>query len=804
MQTLLQDLRYGLRILVNQPGFSLIAIITLALAIGANTAIFSIVDAVLFSPLSYPDSERLVKVNRVDFKRPRLGSPTSPLNFLDWRNQNQSFEYLGGYLETTAFNLTGAGEPERITGSLVSDSLFPALGVTPLLGRNFAPEEDRKDGPKVVILSHSFWSRHFGSMPQVLGQTLTLNGQAHTVIAVMPADFNFPSTQAQLWVPFAATYEDGGRGNFFVDVIGRLKPGVTLDQAQAELNNVAAGLERLYPEVNAGSRVALVPLQEHLTSKVRRPLLLLLGAVAFTLLIACANVANLLLARATVRTREIALRCALGASRARIVGQLLSESLLLSVAGAVVGLFIAYWGVKVLVASGADLPRLGEIAIDGRVLGFTALVAVVTGLLFGLAPALQASKPNLEEALKAGSHRASGSSRWRAGMVITQVALSLVLLIGAGLLLRSLARVLAVNPGFTTQNVLTFDVALPWPAYQREEAGRFFQEALHRVAALPGVKSVGATTALPLSRENNARYFTVEGRVGDDPRDYTIASHRLVSSGYFQTLGFTLLKGRFFTEQDSGENVAPVIVNQTFARTYFADQEPLGKRFKMGETANSPFPWMTIVGVVGDVRHTSLEADAKPEFYRPFLRNRDTERKMTFAIRTTPEPEKLVASIRHEIQALDHAQPIANVSTLEQLVERSVAQRRFSLWLLGLFSLMALLLAVIGIYGVMSYAVSQNTREIGIRMALGAQTRDVLRLIVGQGILLTTIGVLVGLGASFALTRLMVSLLFGVSPTDLLTFGTVALLLIIVALLACYLPARRATKVDPLVALRYE
>jgi len=803
--TLRQDIRYGARSLVKRPGFAAIVMLTLALALGANALIFSVVNSVLLRPLPYEDAERLVRVNRFDVKRGKLGANTSPLNFLDWRSQNNTFENLGGYMEID-FNLSGSVEPQRIPGAFVSDTMFPALGAKPIVGRSFLPEEDRKGGQSVVMLSHSLWLKQFGGRTDVVGQVITLDGKSHTVVGVMPAAFNFPSNQAALWVPFGSIYEDGGRGNFFVNVVGKIRPNVSVAEAQSDLNVIAANLERLYPEVNTDSRVAVTPLPEEITGKVRGTLLLLLGAVGFTLLIACANVANLLLARAAVRAKEFALRSALGASRLRIMGQLLTESLLLSLGGTALGLFIAYAGTRAIVASGvADFPRLQEIAIDGRVLGFTLGLVIVTTLLFGLAPALQASNPNLIDALRAGARNITGSnSVLRASLVVTEIALSLVLLIGAGLLLRSFWRVVNVNPGFTTENVLTFDVSLPDEKYDRQQATAFFERALQNIRALPGVVSAGATTMLPLSMENNARYFTVEGRTGNEPRDYTIASHRQVSAGYFETLQFTLLKGRFLTEQDSGTETPAVVVNQAFARKYFSDQDPIGKRMKMGETADSSFPWMTVVGVVGDVRHASLEMQGSPEFYRPFLNNRDMSRKMTFAVRTTQPPELLTASLRRQILELDPNQPIGNVRTLEQSVERSVAARRFVMWLLGLFAATALLLATVGIYGVMSYTVSQNTREIGIRRALGAQTLDVLRLIVGHGMLLAIAGVLLGLLGAFGLTRLMVSLLFEVKATDQLTFAMVTLLLIGVAFLACYLPARRASKVDPLIALRHE
>jgi putative ABC transport system permease protein len=805
MDTLLKDLRYVIRNLLKRPGFTVIAVMTLALGIGANSAIFTVVNAVLLRPLPYEHSERLYKLNRVTNQTP-LGAPTSPLNFLDWRSRNTTFEYLGGYSGAIDFSFSGGVEPEQIRGMLISDTLFPALGVKPVFGRNFLPEEDRKGANHVVILSHRVWASRFGSDPDVLGRTMTLDARPHTIVGVMPPDFDFPSGEIGLWIPFGDTYEDAGRGNFFVDVVGKLKPGVTREQAQSDMVVIAAGLDRQYPEENNGSRIALVPLHEQVTGKIRPLLLLLLGAVGFVVLIACANVGNLLLARATERRKEIAIRGALGASRSRIVRQLLSESAVLALGGGLLGLVVASWGARALVViAPADIPRLQEISIDARVLWFTLGVAVLTCLLFGLAPALQTSRLNLTEVLKEGGRSGSGGGSFlRSLLVIAEVALALVLLIGGGLMVRSLWRLQAVNPGFSTENILTFDVALPFAKYTRAQSGQFFQQAIDRISRLPGVQSVGATTALPLSRQDNGRYFTIAGRAGNSPSDYTLARHRQVSEDYFQTLGMQLIKGRLLTASDFNGGAPVVVVNQAFARTFFPSQDPLDQRLKMGETSDSASPWMTVVGVVGDVKHTSLEAEAAPEIYRPFLNNRDTERRMTFAVRTIQKPETLTAAVRQEIQALDHDQPLANISTMDQLLGTSEEKRRFSLALLGVFALTALLLASMGIYGVISYTVSQGTREIGIRMALGAQQGDVLKLVVGRGLVLTLVGIGLGLAGAFTLTRLMAGLLFGVTPTDAATFITFSLSLVIVSLLASYVPARRATKVDPLVALRYE
>jgi putative ABC transport system permease protein len=804
METIWQDLRFALRTLRKKPGFALIAVVILGLGIGANSAIFTIVNAVLLRPLPYDHAERLYKLNRIK-GHAQLGTRTSPLNFIEWRSQNKTFEYLGGY-STFDFNLSGDAEPEQVTGRLVSDTFFPTLGLKPMLGRNFLPEEDRKGASKVVILSQPVWARRFGSDRSVIGRTITINEQPYTVVGVMPPDIDYPDRESGLWIPFGNAYEDGGRGNFYVDVIGRLKPGVTREQAQADMTVIAARLEAQFPGPNKGAGIGLVPLHQQVTGSIRPLLLILLGAVGFVVLIACANVGNLLLARAAERQRELAIRGALGASRLRIIRQLLSETVVLAFAGGLFGLLIASWTTRVLVRlAPADIPRLREIGIDPRVLLFTLGVALLTCLLCGLAPALQTSRPNLNEVLKEGGRSGSGVGSWlRSGLVVAEIALALVLLIGGGLMVRSLWRLEAVNPGFRTEDIVTFDLTLPSPKYDREKTGLFFQQALERISHLPGVQSVGATTSLPLSRRDNARNFTIEGRIKRSPGDFTMARHRMVSADYFQTLGFQLVKGRLLTAEDLNGSVPVVVINESFAATYFANQDAVGKRIKMGDIEDTEFPWMTVVGVVADIKHNSLDGASQPEFYRPFLHNHDSDNRMAFVVRTAEKPESLVAGIRHEIQTLDRDQPLANVNTMEQLLGRSVASRRFSLTLLASFALLAMLLAGVGIYGVISYTVTQSTREIGIRMALGAQTRDVIKLVIGNGMILTLVGVGLGLAGAFGLTRLMTSLLFGVAPTDAGTFATVSVGLMAVALLACYIPARRATKVDPLVALRYE
>jgi putative ABC transport system permease protein len=804
MRSLFQDLRYGLRVMKSQPLFTSVALLTLALGVGANTAVFSVVNAVMLSPLAYPNSDRLVQLSRLDAQSQKLGPRTSPLNFLDWRSRNKTFESLGGYTDLTAFNLKVESEPQRLIGARISDSLFPTLGVVPILGRNFLPEEDRKGANRVAILSYKLWQSSFGGDPGVVGRSLQLDARPYTIVGVMGSNLDFPSTETMLWVPFGDLYENGGRGNYFVSVIGKLRPGVSLDQAQTDMATIANQLKEEHPEVHTDGGIALASLHEQMTGKIRDPLILLLTAVGLVMLIACANVANLLLTKASTRQREIALRTAIGAPRTRIFRQLMAESLLLALGGGLLGLVLAIFITRALVyISPAEVPRLNEISLNGTVLLFTFATSCLTALIFGIAPAIQSSKVNLSEALKEGGRTASGGgSRLRQVFVVVEICLAFVLLIGAGLVLRSFSRVLSVDPGFRVENVLTFEVALPFPKYDQRQSEEFFQQALTRIGTLPGVEVAGCTTSLPLTKSNNARYFTVEGRAGNSLNDYTIASHRQVSPRYFEALGMGTTKGRSFSEQDLNSAQPIVVVNQEFERAYFPNQDALGKRIKMGETADNDFPWMTIVGVVGNIRHASLETQARPEFYRLIARNRDAYPTMTFAIRTSQAPELIVAGVRREIQQLDQDQPISKVETMQQLVQRSVASRRFSLVLMGSFALLALILAMIGIYGVISYTVAQNTREIGIRIALGAQGRDVLKLIVGQGAVLILSGVGLGVVVAYALSRLMTSLLFEVKPSDPLTFGVVALLLATTALIAIVLPALRALRVNPVEALR--
>jgi putative ABC transport system permease protein len=803
MQTLLQDLRYGARMLVKQPGFTLIAVLTLALGIGANTAIFSIVNAVLLRPFAYPAPERLVIVQE---RYTAGGMTVSYPNFADWQAQQTVFEGISAVRGNESFNLTGTGEPERLSGRLVSAAFLSTLGIKPQLGRDFLAEEDQPGAAPAVMLSYGFWQRRFGNDPSVIGKQLTLNNQSYTVIGVTPANFQY-GLPADVTVPInlqAERFRNRG-SDPGIGVVARLKPNLSQQQAETEMNAIAARLEQQYPATNKGRRVLLTPLHESVVGNVRQPLLILLGAVGLVLLIACANVANLLLVRAASRQKEMAVRVALGASRATLVRQLLTESVLLAALGATLGILLAFWGTSLIAAQLPEgIPRLQEARVDAPVLLFTLLVSLLTGLLFGLFPALQASRPNLTEGLKEGERGSSGTrQRLRSTLVVAEVALTLTLLVGAGLLVQSFRRVLAVDPGFTPNNLLTMQVSVNNPDGQ--QIANFFEQLQQNVRHLPGVKAVAVSNGLPFEGANHPT-FLIEGR--PIPKANKPNGQRYtVSPDYFQTLGIELLKGRVFSVQDTRDSPRVIVIDESLARQYFPDEDPIGKRIK--QSVDSPS--LEIVGVVRHVEPYGLDREASgvAQFYNNFNQTPLQSlpggvRRINVLVRTEVEPLGLVSAVRAQIAALNKDQAVFNVRTMEQAVAQSIAPRRFSMLLLMVFALVALALASLGIYGLLSYTVAQRAREIGVRMALGAQGSDVLRLMIRQGMKLVFVGIAIGLAASLALTRTMKTLLFGISASDPLTFAGIALLLTFVALLACWIPARRATKVDPLTALRTE
>jgi predicted permease len=807
METLLQDLRYGARTLWKSPGFASVAILALALGIGANTSIFSVVNSVLLRPLPYREAARLVYLMETSQQH---DSAVSVPNFNDWREQNQVFDQLAAS-RLASFNLTGAGEPARLQGRMASVNFFRTLGVSVAAGRDFLPEEGRAGASPVVILSHGFWLRQFGGDAGVVGRQLTLNNESHTVVGVAPAGFEYDSP-VDLFVPLDSwahpvTKERGSHPGIYA--VGRLKAGVTIEEARAQMAAVMGRLAAQYPDTDQGKGVKLVPLYEHVVGDIKPSLLVLLGAVGFVLLIACANVANLLLARSTARAKEIAVRTALGATRGRIVRQLLSESVLLSLAGGTLGLLLALWGTDLLTGMIPEgVPRLKQTAISLPVLGFTLAVSLLTGLLFGSFPALHASKPDLNEALKEGGRSSTGARSFaRSLFVVSEVALALVLLVGAGLMIKSFVRAQSVEPGFDPRNLLTMQLALSGEKYQGQKITNFFDEARRRIEAVPGVKSAAFSNGLPFYGAGSTS-FLIEGQPAPPKGEEPTAIEYVTTPGYFKTLGIPLLRGRYITEQDARNAQMVAVVDEDFARRFFPGEDAVGKRFKL---FRDEYPATEIVGVVGHVKHFGLDAPApyQSEFYFALAQLPDQyvgrmAGGMSLVVKTDGDAAAASGAVRRALLSLDSDQPVYGVRTMADTISESLAPRRFSMSLLAVFACVAALLAAVGIYGVMSYAVTQHTREIGIRMALGAQASDMLRLVVGQGMRLALAGIGVGLAASFALTRVMSGLLFGVSATDLQTFAAVSALLAATALLSCYVPARRATKIDPMTALRYE
>jgi len=802
METLLQDLRYGARMLMKNPGFTLIAVFTLALGIGSITTVFSIVNGYLLRPLPFPDSERLVMIDEISAQRGPMGG-ISFANLLDWREQNQVFTGIASW-GGGDYTLTGDGDPEQFPGMSVSYNTFEILGVSPMLGRSFRAEEDRPEHDLVVILGHGLWERRFGAKPQIIGQTITINNRPRTVIGVMPPGFKYPE-RAELWLPLALDTRRWTRANHGLACFARLKPGVTLAQAQADMNSVARRIEEQNPVSNKGMGVTLIKMRDRLVvADTRKVVLILFGVVGLVLLIACANVANLLLARASARRREVAIRAALGAGRWRIFRQLLTESFLLGVIGGVFGLALAFWGIDLVLAGiPNELPFYVKFNIDNRVLGFTAGISLLTAVVFGTAPALQASRVNLNETLKEGGRGAAGASyhRLRRLLVITEVALSLILLIGAGLLMRGFLRLQGVNPGFKPENVLTMRIGLPGSNYDTpEKRSIFFQELIERVEALPGVQEAGATSNLPL-RWTWGRSLWVEGAPVLSAGQSPTINHNVITPGYFKAMGIPILMGRDFTDADKRDGLKVTIIDERLAREYWPNQSPLGKRIRFSPPESNE-PWSAIVGVVGNVKNESLSLTQSKSVYLPH--SQFSIGGMALAVRAAASPESLVRAIRDQVKKMDPNLPLTQILTMTDVVSLSIYRPRLIVSLFGVFAGVALLLASVGIYGVMAYSVAQRTHEIGVRMALGAQRGHVLRLIVAQGMKLTVVGAAVGLAGAAALTRLIRSLLFEVTTTDPMTFGLVASGLGVVALLACYIPARRATKVDPLVALRRE
>ena len=807
MESLLQDVRYSIRALIAKPGFAAVAVITLALGIGANTAIFSVVNSVLIRQLPYDEADRIMSIGPVFQDKGQGPGYSSYPNFADWRDQNQSFDRMAAY-RSRGVVLTGGAEAERVDGARVSADFFSALRVQPLLGRTFTAEEEKPGSPHTVVISYELWQRRTGGDARVLEQALTLDGRSYMVIGVLPEGFEFPLLGGtDVWTSVSLDGQSlQSRGAQMYGVIGRLKPNVAREQAQADISTIVGRLAAQYPEQNKEIPVGVVSLQEQLVAAVRPALLILLGAVGFVLLIACANVANLLLVRASLREKEMAIRAALGASRARLIRQLLTESLLLAVASAAIGLLLAMWGIDLLVAAGPDnIPRLDEIRIDGNALLFTTCVTMLTGLTFGLAPALEASKLDLNRSLKEGARSSSASrGRLRKALVISEVALALVLLVGAGLLVKSFYRLQQVDPGFNPEGVLTLKVSLPAARYSEDDRiTAFYDEALGRIKGLPGVESAGGVSFSPLSNTTFHLGFTAEGWPPRTPSELPSAQFRLASPDYFAVMQIPISRGRGFTEEDRKQSSPVAVINAEMARRHFAGEDPVGKRLSLQVSLGEGEPaWREIVGVVGDVKHFGLDAEARPEIYVPYAQQPTSA--MTMVVRSAVDPANLSGAIRDEIKAIDKDLPVHSVATLESYVDRSVARRRFSTVLLMAFGAIALALAAIGVYGVMSYAVAERTREIGIRVALGAERRDILKLVVGQASVLLIAGLAAGLAGAFALTRVMEELLFGVSATDPVIFMAVPIALAAIALFASYIPALRATKVDPMIALRYE
>jgi putative ABC transport system permease protein len=808
IEPIFTDIRYGLRGLAKRPGFTAIALLTLALGIGVNSAIFSAVDSILLRPLPLKDPERLVSVWE---QTPRDGirqNQAAPANFFDLQTQNQVFEQIGAYGPDDV-NLTGDGDPERLDGQVVTANVFSILGVPASLGRTFSPDEDQPGQEHVVVLSDALWQRRFNRDPSIINRAITLNGESFIVIGVMPRGFFFPDREIELWTPWAMEPDQkAGRGDHYLTLVARLKQGTTLERANADLGSIAQRLSAEYPRTNEGLGFIAHSLHQDYVGDLRLPILILFAAVGLVLLIACANVANLLLAQATTRRKEIAIRIALGARHWTIVRQLLIESLLLAAGGGLLGVLGAFWGVQALAKLLPEsLSKLQNVSIDARVFLFTLGVSVLTAVVFGGVPALLASRTKPGATLSdVARDMAGGTSgrHLRRVLVVSEVALAVVLLVSAGLLIRSFQLLRRVDTGFTTENALTMRMVLPFPKYQKAEARRaFYDEVLGKIHEVPGIESAGMITFLPLSFHGMNFNFSVEGQPATSDAKLPFALWRVVSPDYFRAMGIPLRRGRFFDARDSADAQPAVLVNRRLAEQYWPGEDAIGKRLKVG-ALDSPNAWLTVVGVVGDVRQTGLN-EQKLEFYVPYAQERRSfMAPRDLVVRTKSDPATIAAAVRRAVWSVDKDQPVSNVRTLDQVVAAAISQERFQALMLGLFAALALLLACVGLYGVISYAVVQRTHEIGVRMALGAQPLDVLRLVIRQGMLLTVAGLVVGIIAGTFVTRVLSDLLFGVTPRDPLTFAGVPVLLLVVAFFACYIPARRATRIDPLAALRIE
>ncbi len=804
-----KDIRYGLRSLRKRPGATVIALITLAVGIGVNTAIFSAVDSVLLRPLPLKEPERLVSIWEQGLREGVSQNEVAPANYFDLRSQNQVFDGVGAFGDLS-INLTGEGEPERLEGQVVTANVLSILGVQPALGRTFLPEEDQVGQHRVVVLSDALWQRRFNRDPSIVNRTITLNGESFTVVGVMPRGFFFPLRETELWLPWAMEPEEAsGRGDHYLRLVARLKPGTTLERANADLTSIAGRLSTEYPRTNEGLGFVANSLHQDYVGNLRLPILVLFAAVGLVLLIACANVANLLLAQATTRRKEIAIRIALGARRWTIVRQLLIESLLLAAGGGLLGVLGAFWGVqglsKILPES---LSKLQDVNLDTRVFLFTLAVSVLTALVFGGVPALLAARAKPGNTLNEVARDVAGGSsgrNMRRVLVVSEVALAAVLLVGAGLLVRSFQRLRQVDTGFATENLLTMRMVLPTPKYSKPEARRaFYDELLLQVKDIPGVEATGVISFLPLSFSGINFSFSIEGRAAPGDMELPMALYRVVSPDYFRAMGIPLQRGRFFEVHDKAESSPVIIVNRRLTEQFWPGEDPVGKRLKIGPI-DSPNAWTTVVGVVGDVRQAGLYGEQKLELYVPYAQERrGFVAPRDLVVRTKGDAASLAGAVRQAVWAVDKDQPVSNVRTMDQVFAAAISRERFQALLLGMFAALALVLACVGLYGVISYSVAQRTHEIGVRVALGAQPADVLRLVIWQGMLLTFAGLVVGIAVGSVATRVLSDMLYGVTTTDPLTFVGVPAFLLLVACLACYIPARRATRIDPLVALRYE